>query len=173
MIMKKILLGVLFIVVIITSYLVYKELSFSPLDKHDFQKLFKEYNGSFDKSCSKDFLGVSSNGELFEIYRYKINGGIINENFPKITEWEGKEITNEITVGKWKNCPLDNQTIELYKFTLTSNNLDDVKCFNSFNKEILNQKNYYSFIHFNELEQYFLLYCTDSQELYYIRRKGF
>ena len=171
--MKKALLGVLFIVVIIISYVVYKELSFSPLDKQDFQKLFNEYNGDFDKSCSKDFLDVSSNGELFEIYLYKIKGGVINKSLPEITEWEDKEITNEAKVGKWRNCPLDNQTNELYKFTITSNNFDNLKCFNHFNKELLNQKNYYSFIYFNELEQYFLLYCTESQELYYIRRKGF
>lgn len=171
--MKKVLLSVLFIVVIVASCLVYSEFSFSPLKEHDLQKLFKEYNGSFDKSCSKDFLGMSFKGELFEVYRYSIKGGIIDNDFPKLTEWENKKVTNETIVGKWKNCPLDYQIMELYKFTLTSNNLDDVKCCSSFNKEILNPKNYYSFVHFNDLEQYFLLYCTDSQELYYIRRKGF
>lgn len=171
--MKKVLLSVLFIVVIVASYLIYTEFSFSPLKKYDFQKLFKGYSGNFDKSCSKDFLGFNSKGELFEIYRYDIKGILIDKNFPKITEWENKEITNETVVGKWKNCPLDYQTMELYKFTLTSNNLDDVKCCNSFNKEILDPKNYYSFIHFNDLEQYFLLYCSNRQELYYMRRKGF
>lgn len=170
---KKVLLGVLFIVAIIVSYLVYSEFSFTPLKEYDLQKLFKGYSGSFDKSCSKDFLGMSSKGELFEVYRYNIKGGVIDNDFPKLTEWENTEVTNETIVGKWKNCPLNYQTMKLYKFTLTSNNLDDVKCFSSFNKEILNPKNYYSFIHFNDLEQYFLLYCTDSQELYYIRRKGF
>jgi len=173
MIMKKVLLGILFIVVILASYLVYNELSFSPIKKNDLQKLFKGFNGGFYKSCSKDFLGVSSKGELFEIYRYNINGGIIDNDFPKLSEWESKEVTNKTIIGKWKNCPLDYRTMELYKFTLTSNNLDDVKCCNSFNKELLNPRNYYSFVHFNDLEQYFLLYCTDSQELYYLRRKGF
>ncbi|WP_131539024.1 hypothetical protein [Pedobacter nototheniae] len=171
--MKKVLLGVLFIVVIIASYLVYDELSFSPLKEKDFKTLFKGYIGQPKKICSKDFLGMSSHGELFEIYLYRMNNALINNDFPKLTEWEHNKITNETIVGKWKNCPLDYQTIELYKFTLISNNLDDVKCCNSFNKEILNPKNYYSFVHFNGLEQYFLIYCTDSQELYYIRRKGF
>jgi hypothetical protein len=171
--MKKILLVVLFVIAILASYVVYKELIFSPLEEKDFKKIFKDYKGNFNKSCSEDFLDASSNGELFEIYLYKIKGGVINKSLLEITEWEDKEVTNEVKVGKWRNCPLDNQTNELFKFTLTTNNFDNLKCFNYFNKELLNQKNYYSFIYFSELEQYFLLYCTESQELYYIRRKGF
>jgi len=171
--MKKGFLILLVVIVVVISYLIYTEFSFSPLKENDFKKIFKGYVGNANKSCSKDFLGVSSKGELFEIYLYNTNNAIIDKYFPKINEWENKEITNESVIGKWMNCPLDSQTIELYKFTLTSNNLDDVKCSNSFSKEISNSKNYYSYIYFNELEQYFLLYCTDKQELYYIRRKGF
>lgn len=172
--MKKILIGVLFIVAIVTSYLIYNEYSFSPLKEKDFQKLFKGYKGNSKKACSKDFLGMSSHGELFEIYLYKLDNAVINKDFSKITIWERNKITDKTTVGNWSNCPLDYQTMELYKFTLTSNNLDDVKCFSSFNKEILNPKNYYSYVYFHQLgEEYFLLYCTDSRELYYIRRKGF
>ncbi|HTD98015.1 MAG TPA: hypothetical protein VK668_01960 [Mucilaginibacter sp.] len=171
--MKKVLLGFSFVIVLIISYLIYDELSFSPLKQNAFGKLFKGYVGIVEKSCSKDFLGISSRGEFFEIYLYKTNSVVINHDFPQITEWEDKEITNKSIVGKWKNCPLDSQTMKLYKFTLTSNNLNDLSCSNAFNKEILNPKNYYSYVYFNELEQYFLLYSTDKQELYYIRRKGF
>ncbi|MEO8666756.1 MAG: hypothetical protein ABI462_14790 [Ignavibacteria bacterium] len=171
--MKKILLGLIFVAILGISYLVYTEFSFSPLKQNDFEKLFKGYVGSYNKSCRKDFLNATSHGELFEIYLYNVNGAVIDKNFPDINEWENKEITTDSVVGKWKTCPLDPETTELYKFTLTTNNLDEVKCSNSFNKELLNQKNYYSYVYFNELEQYFLLYCTDRQELYYIRRKGF
>ncbi|SFE46018.1 hypothetical protein SAMN05518672_106201 [Chitinophaga sp. CF118] len=172
--MKKFLLGsVLFLLVMGCSYLIYREYSFSPLKKGDFQKIFVEQNISFNNSCSKDFLGISSGSELFEIYLYNVKGGIISKEFPKITEWEHKEITDKVVVGKWKNCPIDSQTMVLYKFALKANDFDKVKCFNSFNKEVLNPTNYYCFVHFNDLEQYFLLYCTDCQELYYIRRKGF
>ncbi len=171
--MKRVLLYVIFLLSMIVLYLFYKEISYSPLKEDDFVKLFKGFCGNFDKSCSNDFLGISSKGELFEIYRYNIQGAQIDKDFPKITEWENKKITNEAVIGRWKNCPLDYKTLELYKFMLTSNNLDDIKCCNSFNKELLDIRNYYSFIHFNELEQYFLLYCSNSKSLYYIRRKGF
>ena len=67
--MRKILLGLLFIIVIVVSYLIYTEFSFSPLNKKDFQKLFKGENISFEKSCSKDFVGSSIHGEIFEICR--------------------------------------------------------------------------------------------------------
>src|SRR6218665_630528 len=173
MVMKKVLVSTLFIIVIVISYLIYDEFSFSPLRGDDFQKLFKGYNESFDKSCSKDFLGLSFHGELFDIYQYRTKGALIDKSFPMMTEWEHKEITNETLVGKRKNCPLDSQTTVLYKLALTSNNLAELKCCNSSNKVILNPNNYYCYVYFNEWEQYFLLYCTGSQELYYIRKRGF
>ncbi len=172
-VMKKVLLGLSFVIGVVFFYLIYTEFSFSPLKENDFKKLFKGYVGNARKSCSKDFLGVSSKGELFEIYLFSTNNVIIDKDFPKINEWENKVIANETVISKWINCPLDSQSRQLYNFTLTSNNFDDLKCSNSFNKEMSNPKNYYSYIHFNELEQYFLLYCTVKQELYYIRRKGF
>lgn len=171
--MKKTFLGLLLLTVIIVFYLIYTEFSFSPLKENDFQKLFKGYIGKAHKYCSKDFLGIGSHSELFEIYLYNITNAKIDKGFPKINEWENKEISSEAIVGKWKNCPLDTMAMRLFKFTLTSNNLDDVKCSSSFTKDILDPNNYYSYVYFNELEQYFILYCTDKQELYYIRRKGF
>jgi hypothetical protein len=153
--------------------LIYDEFSFSPLKKNDLQKLFKGYDGSFHKVCSKDFLGISSKGELFDIFFYKLESAEIRTDFPQLSKWGNKEITNETLVGKWKNCPLDSLAMKLYEFTLTSNNLNEVKCSESLIAEIANPKNYYSYIHFNELEQYLLIYNTNKHELYYIRRKGF
>lgn len=171
--MKKMFFSVLLILAIGVSYLVYNEYSFSPLKERDFQNLFMGNKVTFDKSCSKDFLGIGLHGELFEIYRYKMTGVIIDKSFPKITEWEHKEIVENVIVEKWKSCPIDSQAIELYKFTLKVNDFDKESCFSSFNKEILNPKNYYTYVHFNDLEQYFLLYCTNSQDLYYLRKRGF
>lgn len=171
--MKRILLILLSIIAIVVFYLAHTGYAYSPLNKSDFQKIFKGYTECPKKICSKDFLGISSHGELFEIYIYSAKNVLIDKDFPKITDWETKKITNDVLVGKWHNCPLDTLSMNLYKFTLTAHDFDDVKCCNSFNKNIVNAKNYYSYIYFNELEQYFLLYCTDKQELYYIRRKGF
>ena len=88
------------------------------------QKLFKEYNGNLKKSCSKDFIGISIHGEVFDMYKYKIKGSvIIDKDFPKMTKWENKEIRDEtLFVGKWRNCPLDPATKELYDI-LTYGNL--------------------------------------------------
>ena len=171
--MKKVLVVILLVVVIIASYLGDSEFSFSPLKENDFQKLFKGYSGSFDKSWSKDLLGLSTHREYFEIYKYNVENVIIDKNYPKLIEWENNKFNNETLVGKWKNCPLDSQVIELYKFALISNKLANVECCSSFSKEVSNPENYYSFVRFNDLEQYFLLYCANSQTLYYIRRKGF
>jgi hypothetical protein len=168
----KILLGILFLIVAGVAFIIYEEVSFNPLEQKDFQKLFKNFNGSFRKSCSKDFIGFSIHGEIFDMYRYKISGAVIDGDFPKITKWENKEISEETQlVGKWRNCPLDAKTEELY-YILTVSDFNNVKCGISFKKELLNPKNYYSYIHFPTTRQYFLLYCTESREFYYIRKYG-
>ena len=54
-----------------------------------------------------------------------------------------------------------------------ASNPDKEKYFNLLNSELRNPNNYYAYIYFNELENYFLLYSTKNKKLYYIRRKGF
>lgn len=168
--MKKIFWGLLLTIVIIVSYIVFKNGSFSPLKTEDFQRLFIGRNVSFRKLCSKDFVGISAHGELFEIYRYQIKGASINKYFPNITEWENTLVTNATVVGKWRNCPIDSQATALYESSmLKANNLDNVQCFSSFKRNIMNPNNFYSYVYFSESEEYFMLYCSDKQELYYIR----
>lgn len=173
--MKKIIIALLLIVTIIVGWIwiCFNEYSFSPLKQKDFKKLFNVHHKDPQKLCSKDFLGFSSKGESFEVYLYQANEIEFKQNFSDITEWEGRLITDSTIVSAWKQCPLDSQAISLYNFTLTVNDFDKLKCFNSFNKEKADPKNYYSFVHFNELEQYFMLYSVDRHELYYIRRRGF
>ena len=171
--MKKVLLGLLFVIVIAISYLIYTELSFSPLKEVDFQKLFKGYIGKPNKICRKDFIGISSHGEIFDMYVYSTKNALIDKDFPKITEWENKKLTNASVMGKWRNCPLDSQIIAFYEPIFGVRNFEDVKKYSSFKKDIINPDNYYSYVYFSEAEEYFLLYCTDRKELYYIRLKGF
>ena len=170
--MKKILLGVLFILVFVITYFIYTEFSFTPLRKKDFQNLFKSDNISLNKSCYKDFIGASIHGELFEFYTYKTNGITIDKSYPIIAEWENKKITNTTVIGKWRNCPIDSQTTVLYEPILSVNNYDDSKCSSSFKNDIINPNNYYSYIYFSESEEYFLLYSVDRQELNYVRLNG-
>jgi len=171
--MKKVLKGLLLITAIVVSVVIYSETTYNPLKIKDFKKLFKGYNGNPDKICGKDFLGLSARGEFYDVYLYNVYGALIDKNFPNIVEWEDKIISQENIISKWRHCPLDSISNKLFEFTLNAKNTSDVKCFSSFNKEIINPNNYYCFIHVDELEQYFLLYCTDKQELYYIRRRGF
>ncbi len=168
--MKKLFFSILLLVSFGVFYLIYQEYSFTPLKENDFQKLFGK-NVKFNKLYSKDFIGLSLHGELFEIYKYNIKDAIIDKNYPKITEWEHQKITNEVIISKWRNCPLDSQSLNLYKTTLEINN--DIKSVDSFYNELFNPQNYYSYICFEESNQYFLLYCTQNHKLYYIRRKGF
>ena len=168
--MKKFFLSLLLVIAATVSYMIYKENSFSPLNKNDFKKLFAGDDISFDKVCSKDFLGATIHGEIFDFYNYKVEGATIDKDYPKIVEWENKKITNETITGKWEKCPIDFKAMSLYKSSiLNATNLDMYNCSGSFKKDIINPKNYYSYIYFSEAEAYFLLYCTDEQVLHYVR----
>jgi len=148
--------------------------SFSPLKEKDFKKIFYKYNGKTEKICDVDFLGINFKSEWFEVYLYKVGAVPVDLNYPEYNGmWEQKEFTNETVISKWKSCPLDSVSYKFYEFTLTAESFDEQECIKSFNTELNNPKNYYSYIYFNELEQYFLLYCPDIENLYYVRRKGF
>lgn len=172
--MKKFML-ILFLLLGLGAIVLYiNDSSFSPLKDKEFQKLFDEYKGTAKKVCDVDFLGANFKSEWFEVYLYKIDAVPINSSYPDYKGiWEQKEITEEVVASKWMNCPLDSATRELYEFTLTVENFDEKKCIKSFNAELNNPENYYSHVYFNELEQYFLLYCPSLGNLYYLRRKGF
>ncbi|NTE04312.1 hypothetical protein G6M26_06460 [Agrobacterium tumefaciens] len=171
--MKKIILILISVLLIGVGYIYFEESTFSPLKEKDFQHLFPNSSEDVKKECSSDFLGISTRSEFFEIYTYtgKFN---IDSTYPTFkNKWENKEFTNDVLFSKWKSCPIDSTTMSLYKFILTANNLERNNCFSSLNQELNDPNNFYSFVYFNELEQYFLLYSKDENKLFYIRKKGF
>lgn len=163
---------VLIVVIVIVFYLMYNELTYSPLDKITSKNLF---NQSFDlkKLCSIDFLGFNLKGEFFELYKYGVIQVDIDSSFLNIQVWENKKLLKNTIIGKWKSCPLDSLTSQLYEFTLTVNDFNKWECSNSLNEALKDSRNYYSYIYINELEQYFFLYTPHEETFYYLRRKGF
>jgi hypothetical protein len=170
--MRKFLFGLIAVVLVIVFYLVYTELSYSPLDNTSLKKLFKQ-SVDLEKLCSIDFLGFNTKGEFFELYKYVTNEVEIDSLFTNVQVWESKELPKNTIIGKWKACPLDSLSSQLYEFTLTANDFDKRECSNTLNEALKNAGNYYSYIYVNELEQYFLLYIPKEKILYYLRRKGF
>lgn len=171
--MKKSLILLLFFLVVLVSYLIYDEFSFSPLSKSDFRQLVKEGNVSFNKTCSEDFIGTSIHGEVFDFYTYKTNKVAIEKDYPMITKWEHQKVTSATIIGKWRNCPIDAQTASLFEASmLMVKNLNEAKCNDSFKNDLVNPNNYYSYVYFSASEKYFLLYSSNRQELYYVRLKG-
>jgi hypothetical protein len=170
--MKKFLFGLVAVVLVVGVFLVYDELSYSPLDDVASKKLFRK-STDLEKLCSIDFLGINPKGEFFEFYKYGVGKVDIDGSLPDIQVWENKELSENANIGKWKACPLDTLSFELYDFTLTVNDFDKWECSNTLNKALTDPNNYYCYIHVNELEQYFLLYNSKEEALYYLRRKGF
>jgi hypothetical protein len=167
--MKKWLFVLLFLVVSIVIYLFISDLLFSPLKEKEFSKLFLSV-GTIKKKCSIDYIKLSVHGELFEIYLYNTKNVVLGENFPNYAnEWGDKKITDETIISKWKNCPLDTTSYELFKFALTSKDYGKEKKLDTFNEELVSPNNLYSYVYFNDLEQFLLLYCPLKEKLYYIR----
>jgi len=173
-IMKRIVFLILLLIGVIITYVVFKEYSFSPLKKRELEMLFPYYKGKIEKEYDIDFIGMSSHSEFFELYSYTTSGIPVRTTYPIIiSKWENKTIGKDAIISKWKKCPIDSVTNKLYEFSLMASNPDKEKYFNLLNSELRNPNNYYAYIYFNELENYFLLYSTKNKKLYYIRRKGF
>ncbi|QJD96310.1 hypothetical protein HH214_10755 [Mucilaginibacter robiniae] len=169
--MKK-ALKLLFVVVILgVLYLIYDDLSFDPLNRADFAKIFVGYNGKTKLDCKKDFTGITTSGGFFELYVYSLGDVKVNNNYPQFNNWENSTVTRETTIGKWRNCPINKDVIKLYRFTIGADNLNTSDCAISFKNEILNPRNFYSYISINDTEQYFFLYSSATNKFYYIRRK--
>jgi len=172
--MKRCLFLVLFFIFVAATCLYVDEASFSPLGDGEFKLLFPDYGGGAKKTCSIDFLGFNFKSEFFGLYSYRVGRITIDPTYPNsINEWENKKVNTDVLIPKWKKCPVDSATMKFYEFSLTANGSNKEKCNVAFLRDLNNPKSYYSYIYFNELENYFLLYCTESESLYYIRRKGF
>ena len=144
---------------------------FNPLQSQELRKIFLSYE-KIKKRCSIDNIKLSSHGELFEIYLFNTQKAILDINYPNYAnEWEKEKITSETIISKWKKCPLDTTAYKLFKFAFTTNNYNQSECLKSFSTELSEPNNFYSYVYFNDLEYYFLLYCTHKEELYYIRVK--
>lgn len=144
-------------------------LTFTPLKDKEFKKLFFSY-GEINKKYSADYIGLSGHGELLEIYLFNTKKIQLGINYPNYSsEWENEKIKNETITSKWINCPLDTATYRLFKFALKSNDYNQNKCLKSFNMDLCNPDNFYSYVYFNDLEHYLLLYCPQKEELYYVR----
>ncbi len=170
--MMKKAVKLLFIVFILgISYLIYDDLSFDPLSKADFAKIFVGYNGKTKVLCKKDFIGIATRGEFFELYEYSLDDVKIKNDYPLFINWENSNVTKETIIGKWQNCPINKDVMKLYRFTIGSENLNSSDCSILFKKEMLNPQNFYSYISISETEQYFFLYSSERNQLYYIRRR--
>lgn len=126
-------------------------LTFTPLKDKEFKKLFFSYE-EIKKKHSADYIGLSNHGELLEIYLFNTQKVILGINYPNYSsEWENEKINNETITSKWRNCPLDTTIYRLFKFALKSNDNNQNKCLKSFNMDLCNPDNFYSYVYFNDL----------------------
>lgn len=163
--------GILLLLITICPILYHIENKvFNPLQSQELRKIFLSYE-KIKKRCSIDNIKLSSHGELFEIYLFNTQKAIL-DIITQTTPMNGKKRKLQAkSISKWKKCPLDTTAYKLFKFAFTTNNYNQSECLKSFSTELSEPNNFYSYVYFNDLEYYFLLYCTHKEELYYIRVK--
>lgn len=163
---------VIIVVFIIVSYLVYTEITYSPLNKDELNSIFYSYE-NIKKKRSKDFIKLDLHGDRDEIYEYKVKKGVLNTNFPiSLKKWNEELIDEKTIVSGWKKCPIDNSTISMFflhrlkkgfgyrSHFLESNLLVD------FRKAQDNCDNLYCYIVTDE-STHFFIYCPEKNILYY------
>lgn len=172
--MRKIIYVSLVLFCTVAVFFYINKLLYSPLSKREFKMLFLNYDRNIKKECDIDFIGMSLKGELFDLYLYKSVRGQISSIYPNILgQWENRELSTDVIVSKWKKCPPDSITMERCDIIFSSDNFKKHQCSRSFQSELGDDGNYYTYIYFNELEYYFLLYIPVKEKLYYIRKRGF
>lgn len=156
------------------TYFGVKELTYSPLTEKDFKELFPDYDGNAKKECYVDFIGLSMQGELFDLSTYKLNRVTIDSQYPDFKNgWAPVPMSSdELFFSKWKKCPVDSLTFLRCKDLLTMQDFGKEKCAYSFYSDLADSLNYYSYLYVDGLECYFCLYCPDKNYLYYVRKRG-
>lgn len=170
---KYIIIIGLILLLISGGYLIFEEITYSPLTEKDFKNLFPNYDGSAKKKCSVDFIGLNLHGDLFDISVYELNSMVVDTRYPNIkNSWNDITLPDEMRISSWQKIPIDSLTYLKCKDVLNMGNYQKHQCCDSFVLELSNPTNYYSYLYINELEYYFYLYCPNKHRLYYVRKKG-
>lgn len=170
---KKIGYILLVAVTAFIGYSIFKETTWSPLGKKDFNYLFPNYDDNAIIVYHKDFIGWS-HGDYFEMFIYRLNNIHIEPSYPKIKQdWEYTTLPDTTKVIKWLNCPIDSITQAKYNYELAWITDSEVNERKMLKNDLEDVNNYYSCIYVSGLQKYFLLYSPSKKILYYIRQNGF
>lgn len=176
--MKKVGYALLMVIIAFVGYGIYDEITFTPLEKKDFELLFPNYNGSIKVSYHKDFIGWSR-GDFFELYIYSLDNASINPDYPKIGQnWEHTTLPdplmpNSLITTQWLKCPPDSIIQVYYSRELSWITDNSTKEGEMLKKDLMNVTNYYCCIYVNGLEKYLMLFSPSKKRMYYIRQRGF
>ena len=172
--MRKILFLILAIIIVLLGvFLIWNETTYDPLTSGQAKEIFKGFNGKYHKTKSEDLIGLSTHGDYYDIYLYHFDDVIISSAFPLIHQkWEKHQIDSNTIIGKWTKCPTDSLSAKLNKSLLEVLSKSKEQWLKKFTTELSNQDNYYSYLYFDEGNQYFFLFCPKNKRLYYIRKNG-
>jgi len=123
------------------------------------------------QECAIDLIGFSMRGEFFDAIQYKSENIVLKKNIKPISKWENRTIVGDVKIGQWRECPIDNETKELFSLELDSSNFEN-NCFQKLNSKLLQRGNFYAYIYADSGACYFMFYSTKDNKFIYIRKNG-
>ena len=153
-------------------YIIFTSRNYDPLSQENKEQIIGREKIKMEMIYSKDLIGLSLKGELFELYIYNTNLKNPPHTTPNIVEWQGKSLNESCKVSGWSkllNNPENNEfdTMPTYALTMVDNNITK-----QFLEDIENNLCHYCYIKFHDMENYLFLYSETSNMICYIRNRS-
>jgi hypothetical protein len=139
------------------------------------KSIFNKELIDFSLVCYSDLIGISTDGSIFDFYKYKINDSIIikeNGKYPNFDLIFTQKLVNVESLY-WQNTPMANEKDHSPTQIAFYGNLrhdKDASLF--FQKNYLNNKGaYYSYISAYPIGIYLFVYSPSEKLLYVIHKK--
>ena len=153
-------------------YTVYTSVNYDPLSQENKQLIVGDEKVKMDLIFSKDLIGLSLKGELFDIYIYNTNLQSSPNSTPDVIEWQGKKYNESSKLYGWSKLLKKNKNKELDSMPLHALKMADHQLTLEFLQDIENNSCHFFYIKFHEMENYLFLYSETSKKLCYIRNRG-
>ncbi|MFN6378595.1 MAG: hypothetical protein ACK4WD_04930 [Flavobacteriales bacterium] len=169
-VMKSKIAVFIMVAISLLVYTVYTSVNYDPLSQENKQLIVGDEKVKMELIFSKDLIGLSLKGELFDIYIYNTNLQSPPLFTPEILEWQGKKHNENCRLYGWSK--LLKKDKELDSIPLHALHMADHQLTFEFLQDIKNNSCHFFYIKFHEMENYLFLYSETSKKLCYIRNRG-
>jgi hypothetical protein len=170
--MKSKIAVLIMVAISLLVYTVYTSVNYDPLSKENKQLIVGDEKVKMELIFSKDLIGLSLKGELFDIYIYNTNLKSSPNSTPDVIEWQGKYLNKSCKISGWSKLLKKSENKEFDSLPIYALNMADNKIAKQFLQDIENNSCHFCYIKFHEMENYLFLYSETSKMICYIRNRS-